>query len=721
MTQYTENYRLELYEGTDKADLTDQYNVSMGILDGAMKGVADDTDASVAGIRAELATTNSNLNATNINLAALDGKVDANQTAQAATNLSFQNEIDALKTTVDAVPETYATQEALAAVKTEVDKNTPLVEEHGNYFAQLGVTDEESATALHTEIDSAFRATTSNTTAIEEMRAQLSPWKQFGTVTIKNKDWPFYSCGTFACIHINDRLDLGRITAGTSHNEEFDLPRGFHLPHSWNTTPQSPVLIFDGSPKADVAFARVSVSRGSAVLSITVTKDYTSAYLLGTTMVVFPVVSGPPQEQITFAAYPDLSSANGGVGTTRAKFSGSVDEAGKLVMGNLTPFYNFASALGSGEVSLPTRKIVIANIAGNDVAQVPTSVRVYSASLSGSQTYPVSYANGELSFTPTADNNSLGQHTGAASSKTLILSAYYSYDTAPNPPVEPTATATFGAVPSLETEGGNDGSTTARFSGSIAGNKLTVNNLSATYEFTSRLGEDIVYMPTSKIVVATVENGTGVEVPASVKVSSSALESSQTYPLTYVGGVLSFTPTAQTRGLGAHTGGTSTKELTLVMEFIANGGSTTPNPPATDPEEPKLNGTYPIALSGSRKPGSSNAVEPFEIKGAISYSEGVVSGVTLNQGSGVLCVLKSTNPAYATALVEVSGLEITGEHLPDTLTFEAQLFQDNVRATQTATFTKTGNKLVADSFNLIGSMQAAQNGFGQARLSFIRR
>lgn len=576
MTQYTENYRLELYEGTDKADLTDQYNVSMGILDGAMKGVVDDTDASVAGIRAELATTNSNLNATNINLAALDEKVDANQTAQATTNLNFQSEIDALKTTVDAVPETYATQEALAAVKAEVDKNTPLVEEHGNYFAQLGVTDEESATALHTEIDSAFQATMSNTTAIEEMRAQLSPWKQFGTVTIKNKNWPFYSCGTFACIHINDRLDLGSITGGTSHNEPFDLPRGFHLPHSWNTTPQSPVLIFDGSQKADVAFARVSISRGSAVLSITTTKDYTSAYLLGTTMVVFPVTSEPPSggdnpEPITFAAYPDLSSANG-VGTTRAKFTGSVDEAGKLVMSNVNAFYNFTSALGSGEVSLPTRKIVIANIASSDVVQVPTSVRVYSATLSGSQTYPVSYANGELSFTPTADNNSLGSHTDAASSKTLILSAYYSYDTAPNPPVEPTATATFGSVPSLETEGGNDGSTTAKFSGSIAGKKLTVNNLSATYEFSSRLGEDIVYMPTSKIVVATVENGTGVEVPTSVKVSSSALESSQTYPLTYVGGVLSFTPTAQTRGLGAHTGGTSTKELTLVMEFIANGG-----------------------------------------------------------------------------------------------------------------------------------------------------
>lgn len=145
----------------------------------------------------------------------------------------------------------------------------------------------------------------------------------------------------------------------------------------------------------------------------------------------------------------------------------------------------------------------------------------------------------------------------------------------------------------------------------------------------------------------------------------------------------------------------------------------TPNPPITDPEEPKLNGIYPITLSGSRKPGSSNGYAPFEISGTISYNEGVVSEVTLNQGSGVLCVLMSANPAYVTALVEVSGLEITGEHVPNTLTFMAQLFQDNIRATQTVEFTKTGNKLVANNFNLIGNMQAAQNGFEQARLSFI--
>ena len=82
-------------------------------------------------------------------------------------------------------------------------------------------------------------------------------------------------------------------------------------------------------------------------------------------------------------------------------------------------------------------------------------------------------------------------------------------------------------------------------------------------------------------------------------------------------------------------------------------------------------------------------------------------------------MLKSANPAYVTGLVEVSGLEITGAHVPNTLTFNAQLFQDNVRATQTVEFTKTGDKLVANNFKLIGSLQAAQNGFGQARLSFI--
>lgn len=449
MTQYTENYRLELYEGTDKADLTDQYNVSMGILDGAMKGVVDDTDASVAGIRAELATTNSNLNATNINLAALDEKVDANQTAQATTNLNFQNEIDTLKTTVDAVPETYATQEALAALKTEVDKNTPLVEEHGNYFAQLGVTDEASATDLHTQIDNTYQGVTSNTAAIEAIERQLSPWVELGTVTGSGNGqtvtFTVYSIGGFHCF-VPTSGNFKEIATRNTAVIQINMFPGFkcHI--------NSRYIANNASTQGFTLRAMYDVKLYSEYCSVTIT---------------------------------NMDASSG--------FTPTID---------LIPaFY-----------------------------------------------VPVKYVGDQGTPNPPTEPDN------------------------PNPPVEPPATATFGAVPSLETEGGNDGSTTAKFSGSIAGKKLTVNNLSATYEFSSRLGEDIVYMPTSKIVVATVENGTGVEVPTSVKVSSSALERSQTYPLTYVGGVLSFTPTAQTRDLGAHTGGTSTKELTLVMEFIANGG-----------------------------------------------------------------------------------------------------------------------------------------------------
>ena len=195
MTQYTENYRLELYEGTDKADLTDQYNVSMGILDGAMKGVVDDTDASVAGIRADLATTNSNLNATNINLQALDTREAEHHAASTESDSQLQTQIDTLKATVDAVPETYATQVALEALDTReaehhaastesdsqlqtqidtlkatVDENTPLVEEHVNYFAQLGVTDEQSATDLHTQIDNTYQGVMENTQSIQALQ-----------------------------------------------------------------------------------------------------------------------------------------------------------------------------------------------------------------------------------------------------------------------------------------------------------------------------------------------------------------------------------------------------------------------------------------------------------------------------------------------------------------------------------------------------------------------
>lgn len=164
--QYTENYKLPQYEGTDPINLTDGYNEAMGIVDVALKADADNITSEVARLEGDLATTNANLNATNQNAAALKRRVDY------------------IEPLVDELPTIYATNERVSTintvltqrinnVKTDVDKNTPLVEEHVNYFANLGVTDEESATALHTEIDQAFQGTMSNTASIKTLNDDL--------------------------------------------------------------------------------------------------------------------------------------------------------------------------------------------------------------------------------------------------------------------------------------------------------------------------------------------------------------------------------------------------------------------------------------------------------------------------------------------------------------------------------------------------------------------
>lgn len=443
MTQYTENYRLELYEGTDKADLTDQYNVSMGILDEAMKGVVNDTDASVAGIRADLATTNSNLNATNINLAALDQKVDSNQTAQATTNLNFQNEIDALKTTVD--------------------KNTPLVEEHVNYFAQLGVTDEESATNLHTQI---------------------------------------------------------------------------------NQTQET----------ADDALAQ-SVENAADIAKLSLE---------------------PKQSNHIQNARVVLNSAPSG-------FNGSMEKVYEYTVGPLLFF-------GLKFVSEP-------------------------------------YSSAALSFNK-------------------IL-----FD-------DPGIFAKNGDIPC----------------GSVSGG--------------------VYFKKTRAAYVNDVRPFTDMQLQNNYVLVTAA--------------ATSYTPTEDD------------SSLHVVANFCMIVSPTTePDNPNLPTVSDTLNGSYPIALSGARNPATSNSTEAFEIKGTITYTDGTVSGVNLTQGNGLLCSLKSENPAYFTTRVSVTNLEITGQHLPDAMAFTAQFFQDNVRGTANVSFTKSGDKLVAPNFTIDGDRTAASEGFASARLSFI--
>lgn len=135
MTTFTPNFNLDLYEGTDKPDLADQYAAAMEKIDTALQAALE--------ARAELQNSIGTLN---INLTATNKVVSDNTAAITANSAS----IDTLESSV-------------ATLKNEVDKNTPLVEEHVNYFAALGVTDDDSANALHTEIDNAYQGVVSNT------------------------------------------------------------------------------------------------------------------------------------------------------------------------------------------------------------------------------------------------------------------------------------------------------------------------------------------------------------------------------------------------------------------------------------------------------------------------------------------------------------------------------------------------------------------------------
>lgn len=78
MTQYTPNYNLDLYEGTDKPDLTDQYDNAMGKVDQALKTSA----GNVAELANKVGTLNESLSTANT----LIGEINAELTALGVTD-----------------------------------------------------------------------------------------------------------------------------------------------------------------------------------------------------------------------------------------------------------------------------------------------------------------------------------------------------------------------------------------------------------------------------------------------------------------------------------------------------------------------------------------------------------------------------------------------------------------------------------------------------------
>lgn len=104
MTQYTPNYNLDLYEGTDKPDLTDQYDNAMGKVDQVLKtsaGNVAELANKVGTLNETIATLNTQITNVNEELTAL-GITDAEgATALLAKINGYQTAIDATNSAVD--------------------------------------------------------------------------------------------------------------------------------------------------------------------------------------------------------------------------------------------------------------------------------------------------------------------------------------------------------------------------------------------------------------------------------------------------------------------------------------------------------------------------------------------------------------------------------------------------------------------------------------------
>jgi hypothetical protein len=182
MTTFTPNFDLDLYEGTDKPDLADQYAAAMQKIDTALQAALE--------ARAELQNSIGTLN---INLTATNKEVSDNTSAIAANSASIASLDSSVADNTSAIAANSASiaslDSSVASLKTEVDKNTPLVEAHVNYFADLGVTDDQSAQDLHEQIDQSFQGVMSNTQSITALERQLGETYDFDVSDAVKPPW----------------------------------------------------------------------------------------------------------------------------------------------------------------------------------------------------------------------------------------------------------------------------------------------------------------------------------------------------------------------------------------------------------------------------------------------------------------------------------------------------------------------------------------------------
>lgn len=138
-TEYTPNYNLDLYAGTDKPNLRDQYNAAMGKIDTQMKTNAD----GITNANANVVTLQTQVKQNTNDIAALESTVethgtqiaDVQETADDALSLAQTNETDVTQlktqmgtanTNIESLQSTTADLgDQIKSLNTEVDGKAP--------------------------------------------------------------------------------------------------------------------------------------------------------------------------------------------------------------------------------------------------------------------------------------------------------------------------------------------------------------------------------------------------------------------------------------------------------------------------------------------------------------------------------------------------------------------------------------------------------------------
>lgn len=150
-TEYTTNYNLDLYVGTDKPNLRDQYNAAMGKIDTQMKANAD----GITNANANVITLQTQVKQNTDDIAALESTVethgtqitDVQGTADDALSLAQTNETDVTQlktqmgtanTNIESLQSTAADLDnQIKSLNTEVDGKAPT--EHSSTATTFGL------------------------------------------------------------------------------------------------------------------------------------------------------------------------------------------------------------------------------------------------------------------------------------------------------------------------------------------------------------------------------------------------------------------------------------------------------------------------------------------------------------------------------------------------------------------------------------------------------